>query len=92
MDLQELRREIDRIDDELIRLLQKRMDVSANIAKYKKQNNIPVYDPAREQQKLQDLSDNLNERYKTYIIELYSLIFELSRTEQGKIMNMETDI
>lgn len=35
MDLLELRKEIDRIDDQLIPLLMARMDVSEQVAKYK---------------------------------------------------------
>ena len=48
MNLNDLRGKIDKIDDELIRLFEQRMDVSAEIAGFKKQKNIAVYDPARE--------------------------------------------
>jgi len=56
MDLQELRKKIDEVDDDLVRLFQQRMDVSAEIARYKKENNLPVHDPAREREKLYKLS------------------------------------
>ena len=42
MDLLELRNEIDKLDDELIPLLLKRMDISRQVAEYKVQNGIPV--------------------------------------------------
>ena len=42
MDLKELRSEIDVIDDELVRLFGKRMDIAAQIADYKKENNLPI--------------------------------------------------
>ena len=42
MDLLELRKEIDRIDDQLIPLLMARMDVSEQVAKYKVERGIPV--------------------------------------------------
>ena len=48
MDLQELRSQIDEIDDELVALFGKRMDVAAQIADYKKEHNLPIYHPARE--------------------------------------------
>ena len=87
MDLQDLRRKIDKIDDELIRLFEQRMNIAAEIAEYKKENNLPVFDPVREEQKLNELSGKAEERNKKYITALYSLIFELSRIEQERILN-----
>ena len=89
MDLQTLRTQIDKIDDELILLFGRRMDVSAEIARYKRQNGIPVFDSEREKQKLCDLSQKTTDKYKQYITALYSLIFDLSRAEQEKTIQME---
>ena len=85
MDLQELRGRIDEIDNNLVDLFQQRMDVSAEIARYKQRHNLPVHDPARERQKLHDLCGKTEEG--SYITALYSLIFELSRAEQERILN-----
>ena len=41
-DLADLRSEIDDIDSELLQLLSRRMDVSAQIGAYKKKNNVTV--------------------------------------------------
>ena len=87
MDLGELRRKIDEIDDELISLFMQRMDVSAEIARYKHKNSMPVYDPAREQQKLQELSQKVKKGHEVYISALYTLLFELSRADQERIIN-----
>ena len=48
MDIQDLRSQIDQIDDELVALFAKRMAVSAQIADYKKAHQLPIYVPARE--------------------------------------------
>ena len=90
MDLQDLRGKIDKIDDELVRLFEQRMDVSAEIAGYKQQNNIPVHDPARERQKLYDVSGKAGEGRTAYITALYSLLFELSRADQERILRPES--
>lgn len=45
---EELRKEIDQIDRELVQLVEKRMKVSTEIAEYKLANNIPVMDAQRE--------------------------------------------
>ena len=56
MDIKELRGQIDKIDDELVRLFGQRMDVAAQIADYKKENNLPIFVPAREREKLADVA------------------------------------
>ena len=86
MTLDELRREIDRIDGEMTRLFSERMAVSEKIAEYKKENGLPVFDPAREAQKLEAIAASLPEGQREYAKRLYSLIFELSRAEQERLM------
>lgn len=49
LDLQKIREDIDIIDRELARLFEKRMDIVLKVAEYKKQNNLPVKDKAREE-------------------------------------------
>jgi chorismate mutase/prephenate dehydratase len=92
MDLQELRKKIDEIDDGLVSLFQQRMDVSAEIARYKSENNLPVHDPGRERQKLYDLSFKMDEGRESYITALYSLLFELSRADQERIINRSCEL
>ena len=89
MDLLQLRAQIDKIDDEMVRLFQQRMAVSAEVAEYKRAKNMPVYDREREQQKLLDLTSKADERFEPYIAPLYSLIFELSRAEQERVLSTE---
>ena len=45
--LEELRREIDAIDDELVTLVAKRMAIATEVVTYKKAHDIPVYIQAR---------------------------------------------
>ena len=84
MDLKELRKEIDRIDDQLVHLFVQRMDVSARIADYKKENNLPILVPSREQEKLQDVAQKAGPDLEIYTKVLYDLLFELSRGYQSK--------
>lgn len=90
MDLQDFRRVIDEIDDDLVRLFQRRMDTSAEIAHYKQEHNIPVFDPARERQKLYDISGKVKKGREAYVTALYSLLFETSRVDQEKILRPES--
>ena len=84
MDLKELRSEIDRIDDALVKLFAERMDVAAKIGDYKKQRNLPVFVPAREREKLQDVAEKAGHEMANYTRVLYSMLFELSRSYQSK--------
>ena len=84
MDLQDYRKEIDAIDDEMVRLFSKRMDVAARIADYKKAENLPIFVPAREREKLTDVAQKAGPEMANYTRVLYSMLFELSRSYQSK--------
>ena len=89
MDLSQLRSQIDSIDDQLISLFGQRMEIASQIANYKKQNNMPIYVPTREREKLLDVSQKAGTEMANYTRVLYSMIFELSRSYQSKC-NMES--
>ncbi len=84
MDITELRGKIDKIDDELVRLFTTRMDIAAQIADYKKENNLPIYVPAREREKLMDVAQKAGPEMENYARVLYSMLFEVSRSYQSK--------
>ena len=84
MELNELRQDIDKIDDELVRLFCARMDVAAKIADCKKQTGTPIFVPARERAKLQDVAEKAGPDMANYTRVLYSMLFELSRSYQSK--------
>ena len=84
MDLNQLRLEIDKIDDAMVQLFVQRMEVSARIADYKKENDLPIFVPAREQAKLQDVAEKAGADMQIYTKVLYDLLFELSRGYQSK--------
>ena len=84
MDLKKLRAQIDDIDDELVKLFCKRMDIAAQVADYKKKNDLPIFVPAREREKLQDVSQKAGPEMAAYTRTLYSMLFELSRSYQKK--------
>jgi chorismate mutase-like protein len=50
--IRELREEIDRVDEELLRLLNRRARLAAEIGELKRRAGLPVLDPAREREVL----------------------------------------
>ena len=84
MDLTKIRQEIDGIDQELVRLFCARMNLSAQVADYKKANNLPIFVPARERAILQKVAQMAGPEMENYTRVLYSMLFELSRSYQSK--------
>ena len=87
MDLSYYREQIDQIDDELIQLFARRMETAAQIAQWKRQAGKPVMDASRERAKLLDVMEKCPEEFKDYAVSLYSLLFELSRSYQHRILD-----
>lgn len=57
MHLTEIRQHISFIDTELLRLLDERMQLAKWVAEYKKEHNLPVFDPAREAEILEKIPE-----------------------------------
>ena len=87
MDLNQLRGEIDKIDDRMVRLFVERMEIAARIAEYKHSHNLPVLAPAREQEKLLDVAEKAGPEMSDYIQKLYATMFEVSRDYQKQVLN-----
>lgn len=92
MELKNLRQQIDSIDDELVRLFAKRMEISAQVADYKKAHNLPIHVPSREREILQDVAQKAGAGMENYARVLYSMIFELSRSYQRKRNTATTEL
>ena len=84
MELTELRREIDAIDDQLVSLFCQRMEIASRIAEYKKANDLPILVPSREQEKLEAVAGKAGPEMDPYIRSLYVEIMKLSRLYQAR--------
>lgn len=85
MDLVELRKEIDKIDSQLIPLLLDRMEVAKGVAQYKVENGIPVLNEKREQEILDNVALKCGEQGDA-IKTVFSSIMDASRALQHKII------
>ena len=84
MDLREYRKEIDRIDEELVKLLEERLRIAEKIAECKKAEGISIVDSAREEEKLQGISSISEEEFKEYNQAVFRTIITVSKEYQGK--------
>lgn len=77
MTMEEYRKEINSIDDELIKLLERRFNVVLKIGQYKKKNNLPIYDETREKMVIENCVNRLeNKNYSRNIEEVYHQIMD----------------
>ncbi len=86
-DLEQIRNEIDIIDDEICQLFIKRMNLAGEVASAKKQSGKMINDGSRESKILYRLSLNTPEELKFYLKELYSTMFSVSKSYQQKLIS-----
>lgn len=89
--LEQMRTEIDAIDKEIIEAFRKRMKLSAEIAEYKKENNMPVLDIEREKAKLDRIAKDAADEFSAFTSKLYLTLADLSKAYQNKVLGGETD-
>ena len=85
MDLKEIRNQIDQIDNGLLDLFLKRMDLSVKVAEYKMANNLPVLNREREREILKDVMEKSGED-EAYAYRLFQVLMALSKAKQGNIL------
>ena len=92
MDIQEIRKEIDRVDDQFVKLFNERMHLSSQIAEVKREQDLPVLNVRREREILNEVAAKSDPELANYSQVLYSLIFELSRSYQEKLLKTESEL
>lgn len=90
-ELDEYRKQIDSIDKELIELFEKRMNIAIKVGKYKRKNNLPIFNGKREEEVVEKNVRNLNNsNYSDITRRFFENIMELSRSLQKNIANEDS--
>ena len=83
LDLEEIRSRIDQIDRKLIELIEERLKIVREVALYKKENNMKIFDRKREEEVVyKNLSNVKNEELKHYIEIILKDIMDSSKEYQ----------
>ncbi|MDO4460208.1 MAG: prephenate dehydratase [Clostridia bacterium] len=82
-----VRTDIDAIDKELLPLFLKRMDCSRRVAEIKIANNIPVLNPEREKQILDNIREKAGEELGDSAVAFYAAVMGISREYQHRFMD-----
>lgn len=86
-DLSEIRVRIDEIDRQLVKLFQERMECASEVAEYKREKKMAVYDKVREDQKLETLSAMAEDSFmRRSLKEIFRQIMSISRKYQYQLL------
>ncbi len=91
-DMKDYRAMIDEIDAKMLKLYEERMDVVRNIAMYKKENNLPVYDAAREDAKIDEVFASVkNKQYADGAAQLFITLMQASKEFQEELLGLSDE-
>ncbi len=82
MNLEQCRAEIDRIDRELLKLFSARMEVVKHVATYKKERDMEIFHPVREEAIIADRVARAPEEFKPYVKPFFTHLMEYSKCMQ----------
>ncbi|SHH04694.1 Chorismate mutase [Anaerosphaera aminiphila DSM 21120] len=85
MNLEELRREINLVDEEILKCFIKRMDISEKIALGKIENNIELVNKTREEEILNKVESE-SKKYSKYSRKLFITLMDLSKEFQREVI------
>lgn len=78
--LEVYRKEIDEIDEVLVKLFEKRMNIVKQVATYKKENDLPIFYLSREEAVVQKAVERLEDKgYTNEVIAYMKKIMEISK-------------
>ncbi|GKU25509.1 chorismate mutase [Clostridium folliculivorans] len=83
-DIEQYRKSIDDIDKKIIELFQERMEVVTKVARYKKENNLPIYNGNREEQVIEkNVSRIGDDSLKPFAREFILSMMDISKKYQS---------
>ena len=92
MELTDLRKKIDGIDDRIASLFAERMQTVLEVAEYKRKTGAPLVDRTREREIIARVTGQQPDEHHLYLKILFSMLFDLSRSYQMRHINGESEI
>ena len=91
MELSEIRKKIDVIDDQLLELFLERMSLAEEVAAYKNERHIPIVNREREREILSQVSQKAGAKER-YAYHLFTTLFQLAQARQAELMSAPTRV
>ena len=90
--LENIRTEIDSIDDELAKLIRRRLEITAEVAEAKQSMGAAVNDPARERAILTKVTECVGPEYEHETRLLFTTLFGVSKARQRVLLKGESPV
>jgi len=84
MDIKDIRNEIDHVDKEILKLLNKRFKLASDVIEFKKLNNLPIENKQREEEIIKMIGESVDVEINDEVIEIYKEIMKQSKVYQSK--------
>ena len=91
MELQDIRARIDDVDEQILNLFLERMSLSEEVASYKREHHLPIFNKAREREILARVTEKAGERER-YAYHLFTTLMELGRSRQAELISTPTNV
>ncbi|NLT18133.1 MAG: P-protein [Firmicutes bacterium ADurb.Bin080] len=92
MELDEIRKKIDEIDDNMVSLYEKRMILAKEVALFKKKTGSPLENPQREKEIINRVTESLEDEIKLYAKQFFETLFETSKAYQSGYLELKSDL
>ena len=91
-ELNDIRKDIDAVDETILSAFERRIELSDQVAEYKRSKGLPVYDVEREKAKISALSDKVDSDFmKKGVRELFTDLMSLSKKKQYRLLSERAD-
>ena len=90
MELEQIRMQINEVDDRIAQLFCRRMQLCSDVAAYKHANDLRIRDCARDEVIYARVCDAVPPHLRQYVRQLYQTMLEISREYQREVM-IQTD-
>ena len=89
IELELMRKKIDEIDDKLLALFKERLKVSKKIGLLKKKYKMEIFDPQREEEIIDNCTQNISEDERIYVEKFLRNLMDISKEVQSKWENLD---
>ncbi|QSX07901.1 chorismate mutase [Alkalibacter rhizosphaerae] len=88
--LEEVRKDIDAINQEMVRLFLRRMELSEEVVRYKMEHQLPIYDKEREQAIVEAMVKTGDPGHlEAYLRDFLKALMEISKDYQQEVLDGE---
>ena len=91
MELAEIRKKIDALDEEMLTLFLERMDLAEEIAAYKNEHHLPIVNRSREREILSSMTRKAGEKEK-YAHHFFTTLFQLAKARQAELLSAPSQV